>query len=793
MPAPSPLSANELYRPCAVDRLTFETTKELEPPQAPPGQERALDALEFGTEIEDGGFNIFALGSQGTGKYAVVREFLDQRARRDEPPASWAYVFNFENPDRPKLLELPPMAGRALKEDLENLVNEFRTAIPAVFESDEYHNRVQELRETFKRRQQEAVSEVSKEAEEKNVAMVSTPNGFTLGPYRDGKILDPDEFHKLPEKEQEEWQEAINELEEKLKQALQQIPKWQKEAREKLQELNEEMLRVAVGQQLQSLEEHWHHLPEVTKYLTAIRDDVISHVNDLEDEGSTVPEELLNQYQLNLIVDNADLEGAPVIYEDFPTHARLIGRIEHYFREGALLTDFRLIRSGALHRANGGYLIVHARQVLMQPFAWETLKRAIYARQVRIESLEQMYAVFTTITLEPDPMPLDVKIVLIGDRLLYYLLSEYDPDFPKLFKVQADFEDSLDRTPDLELDYARTLAALARRDELRPLDRSAVARSIEYASRRAGDREKLDAGTRPMADLLAEANHLAGQDQAEAIAAKHIEGAIRRQEQRAERLRERAVEAILRGTINIPSHGDRVAAVNGLAVSQLGEFSFGLPTRITATARPGRGQVIDIEREAKLGGNIHSKAVMILSRYLGSHYAPAGELSLSASLAFEQLYGSIEGDSASVAELCALVSAIGRVPIRQSLAVTGSMNQLGEVQAIGGVNDKIEGFFRICRERGLDGHQGVLIPRSNLPHLMLRHDVREAVADGRFHIYPIGHVDEAITLLTGREAGETDARGQFPVGSVNRTVVDRLAGFQAVARRHDHPEPPRHD
>ncbi|MFP4640077.1 MAG: Lon protease family protein [Guyparkeria sp.] len=785
MSEPSPLDEKALFQPCDLERLTFETTAELEPPAAVPGQERALDALEFGTEIEDGGFNLFALGAVGTGKYAVVRDFLERRARRDDPPSSWAYVYNFENPDQPRLLRLPPAAGRALQEDLESLVNEFRTAIPAVFESDEYHNRVQELREIFKRRQQEAIAEVSKEAEEKNVAMVSTPNGFTLGPYRDGKILDPEEFHKLPEEEQKAWQEAINELEEKLKQTLQQIPKWQKEAREKLQELNEEMLRVAVGQQLQALEETWNHLPDVIAFLKAIREDIISHVNDLDENGSTVPEEILNQYQLNLIVDNADLDGAPVIYEDFPTHARLIGRIEHYFREGALLTDFRLIRSGALHRANGGYLIIHARQVLMQPFAWETLKRAIYGKQVRIESLEQMYAVFTTITLEPDPMPLDVKIVLIGDRLLYYLLSEYDPDFAKLFKVQADFEDNLDRTAEHELDYARTLAAIARRDGLLPLDREGVARTIEHASRRAGDQEKLDAGTRPLADLLAEASHLASKTHADSISGPHVEEAIRRQEGRAERLRERAVEAILRETIRLPTSGETVGAVNGLAVTQLGDFRFGLPTRITATARPGRGQVVDIEREAKLGGNIHSKAVMILSRYLGSRYAPDGELSLSASLAFEQLYGTVEGDSASVAELCALVSAIARVPIRQSLAVTGSVNQLGEVQAIGGVNEKIEGFFRICRERGLDGKQGVLVPRSNLPHLMLDQEVRSAVAGGRFHVYAVDHVDEALSLLTGRAAGEADSDGRYPDGSVNRAVVERLKAFHAVTRHRD--------
>ncbi len=790
--APTRLEADQLYRSCPASSLPFETTAELDPPAAPPGQERALEALSFGTEIGDGGFNLYALGATGSGKYAVVRDFLERRARRDAPPPSWAYVYNFEDPDKPRLLQLPARAGRDLQSDLDNLIDEFRTAIPAVFESDEYHNRIQELRETYKRRQHEAIAAISKEAESRHVAMVSTPNGFTLGPYRDGKILDPEAFSKLPEEEQKAWQAAIDELEEKLKETLHQVPKWQKEAGERLQALNEEMLRVAVGQQLQALEERWAHLLDVTRFLHAIRDDIISHVNDLEDDSSTVPEEILNQYQINLIVDNAELHGAPVIYEDLPTHARLIGRIEHSFREGALLTDFRLIRAGALHRANGGYLILHARQILMQPFAWETLKRAIYGKQVRIESLEQLYAVFTTITLEPDPIPLDVKVVLIGDRLLYYLLAEYDPDFAKLFKVQADFEDTLPRQAENELDYARTLAAIARRDGLLPLDRGAVARSIEHASRLADDREKLTAGTRPLADLLAEANHLAASSHADHIAAHHVEAAIRRQEQRAERLRERAVEAILRETLNVPTQGERIGAINGLAVSELGGFRFGLPTRITATARPGRGQVVDIEREAKLGGNIHTKAVMILSRYLASRYAPEGELSLSASLAFEQMYGSIDGDSASVAEVAALVSAIAKAPIRQSLAVTGSINQLGEVQAIGGVNEKIEGFFRICRDRGLDGSHGVLIPASNRPHLMLSQEVRSAVAAGRFQIHAIHRVEQALALLTGLEPGEPDAHGVFPADSLNRRVVDRLARFERATRHshdHDHEEP----
>ncbi len=788
MAKPRSLSSDELYRGCSLESLPFETTADLDPPGAPPGQERALDAIAMSADVADGGFNLFVTGPSGAGKYTVVRDLFERRARQEDPPSSWAYVNNFDDPAKPCLLRLPSRAGRELKDDLETLIDDFRTAIPALFESDEYRHRVREMHEAFKTRQQEAISAVAKAAEERSVMMVSTPTGFTLAPFRDDRMLTPDEFDALPEDEQERWKKSINELEIQLKQTLEQIPKWQKEAQEQLQDLNEEMLRFAVGQQLESLEEKWRYLPEVAEFFQIIRDDLVAHVADLGDGDGGVPEGILNQYRLNLIVDNADLDGAPVIYEDMPTYARLIGRIEHHFREGALLTDFRLIRAGALHRANGGYLILHARHLLMWPLAWDILKQAIYGHQVRIESIERLYAVVTTISLEPDPMPLDIKVVLIGDRLLYYLLSEYDPDFAKLFKIQADFEDSIERDPGHELDYARTVAAMARARSLRPLDRAAVARVIEHASRLAGDREKLSARTRPIGDLLVEADHLSSAAGADIISADHVVQAIRGQERRAERLRERAVEAIRRDLIHIPTRGEQIGAVNGLAITQLGDFEFGLPVRVTATARPGRDQVVDIEREAKLGGNIHTKAVMILSRYLGSHYAPDTPLSLSASLAFEQLYGSIEGDSASVAELCALVSAIARAPVRQYLAVTGSMNQLGEVQAIGGVNAKIEGFFRVCSESGLDGSQGVLIPKANVPHLMLSQEVRDAVKAGQFHVYVIEIVDEALGLLMGEEPGERDAAGRFPAGSINQRVVDRLERFHEATRTQDHSE-----
>ncbi|MFW5927003.1 MAG: Lon protease family protein, partial [Wenzhouxiangella sp.] len=518
--------------------------------------------------------------------------------------------------------------------------------------------------------------------------------------------------------------------------------------------------------------------------LDAVRQDVVENATAFRDEdGEGVPDGLVDRYRVNLLVDNSETSGAPVIYEDLPSHQHLVGLIEHHVSQGALYTDFSLIRAGALHRANGGYLLIDVRRVLTQPLAWESLKRVLFSGRIRIESLERLYGLVSTVSLQPEPIPVDVKVVLLGDRLLYYLLSRFDPDFLELFKVEADFEDDVDRTRDGHEIYARMIATMARRAELRPLDRGGVARVIEHASRLADDQQKLTAHDRDLRDLLMEADHWAGQAGADHVSAEHVEQAVSERIQRANRIHQRSLEAIRRGTVLIATEGERVAQVNGLSVFKLGAFAFGQPSRITATARPGKGQVVDIEREAKLGGPIHSKGVMILSRFLAHRYAAESELSLSASLAFEQSYGGVEGDSASVAELCALLSAIARVPLRQSLAVTGSVNQHGEVQAVGGVNQKIEGFFDVCREAGgLDGH-GVLLPASNVEHLMLRHDVREAVEKGDFRIYPITTIDDALALLTGREPGPSDAEGRFPEDSLNRLVADRLDRFAEIGRK----------
>ena len=780
-----PLGADSVYRRCPGDDFPFQDTSELEPLDLLTAHRRAVDALDFGTEIRNDGFNLFVLGDAGAGKHALIRRFLQGRAADEPVPPDWCYLYNFDEPARPRHLRLPAGMGRKLREDLDQLVDDLRTAIPAVFESEEYQNRVHELERVMQRRQREGLDAVRREAQEHDIVMLTTPAGFTFAPAKGDGIMEPEEFQKLSQEDRERIERTMEVLQRKLQQTIQQMPRLARELRKQVNALNEEMTLAAIGGPLEELHQQYQEQEGVIAHLEALRRFIVEHVNAfISDNPDIPPEAIFSRCRINLLVDNGDCRGAPVVYQDLPTHQHLVGRIEHHVRNGALLTDFSLIRAGALHRANGGYLILDVRSVLMQPAAWETLKRNIRAKEIRTESLEQAYGMISTVSLEPEPVPLDVKIVLLGDRLLYYLLSNYDPEFLELFKVQADLEDELERDADSQLLFARMIATLARDAGLRPLDPSGVAATIEQASRLADDQQKVTARTRDLADLLQEANHWAGKDGAGVVSRSHVEQAVQQQVYRAERLRERSLEVIRRGTVMIATSGEAVAQVNGLSVLQLGAFSFGRPTRISATARPGKGQVVDIEREAKLGGPIHSKAVMILSRFLASRYAPEGELSLSASLAFEQSYGGIEGDSASVAEVCALISAIAQVPLKQSLAVTGSINQHGEVQAVGGVNQKIEGFFDVCRGAGELAEQGALLPASNVTHLMLRQDVREAVASGRFRIYAIRTVDEALELLTGVPVGEPEADGTYPEGSLNRRVMDRLQAFARAVRPH---------
>lgn len=781
-----PLPAQQLRRRCDPAQFDFETTAELEDLNDVLGQERAVEAIRFGISIQREGYNLFALGPSGTGKRTTIRQFLDQRAATEPTPPDLCYVNNFEQPHKPRLLRLPPGMGSVLRKDMEQLIEELRTSIPAAFESEDYRTRKQEIEEEFKEQQERAFGDVQKQAQERNIALIRTPVGLAFAPLKDGQVVSPDEFQKLPEEERKKVEVDIEQLQGQLQDAIAQVRQWEREAREKVKELDREITIFAVGHLIDELRNKYAELPDVVAYLDAVQKDVIESVDEFRQAEETpqfmgipLPRSFIGppqfrRYQVNVLVDHSESKGAPVVYEDHPTYNNLIGYIEHIAQMGALVTDFNLIKPGALHRANGGYLILDARELLLQPYAWDALKRALRAREIRIESLAQALSLISTVSLEPEAVPLDVKVVLVGERLLYYLLYQYDPDFGELFKVEADFNEEMARTPENNLLYARLIATIARKEGLRPFDRGAIAQVIEHSARIAGDAEKLSVHLLGITDLLREADYYADTNGNGVVTAADVQRAIAAQIHRADRLRERVQEGIQRGTILIDTSGERVGQVNGLSVVALGNYAFGHPSRITARVRMGKGEVVDIEREVALGGPIHSKGVLILSGFLGARYAADRPLTLSASLVFEQSYSSVEGDSASLAELCALLSALADVPIKQSLAVTGSIDQHGRVQPIGGVNEKIEGFFDICKARGLTGEQGVIIPAANVQHLMLKQEVVEAVEEGRFHVYPVKTVDEGLELLTGIPAGERDAKGAFPKGSVNQRVEARL-------------------
>ena len=778
------LSADALRQTCAPSQFDFETTDELDAGAYVVGQERAIEAIEFGVGIEGRGYNIFALGAPGTGRRALVDRLLDEAASDAPAPSDWCYVNNFDDPRRPQALELPSGRGTDLRDDMNDFINELKTALPATFESEEYQTRRQVIEDETRQEHEEALEDLRERAREENIAVLQAPHGFVFAPIRDGEVVPPEEFQSLPEEERTRIQALIEEFQDELQEILRKVPERQRTIQERIRELNREMAGYAVDDLIDRLRESYTDLPEVQEFLDDVRANIVENVEailNMSDEndgfgpgasvGGSGP---WRRYRVNLVVDHGEDDRAPVITEDNPNYQNLVGAVEQIAQMGALVTDFNLIKPGALHRANGGYLVIEARKLLTQPYAWEGLKRALRNEAINIESPGQALGLMNTVTLDPEPIPLDVKVVLLGERVLYYLLCALDPDMEELFKVMADFDDEFDRTAEGQSRYATMLASIADREELYPLDRSAVARVIDRSARLVSDAEKLTTHTRDITDLLRESHYWADQEDADVISSEHVQQAIDAKTRRADRLREQIQESIDRETLYISTEGEQVGQINGLSVIQQNNFSFGRPNRITARVRLGTGEIIDIERETALGGPIHAKGVLILSGFLSGRYADDKPLSLSASLVFEQSYGGIDGDSASSAELYALLSAIAEVPLKQSLAVTGSVNQHGQVQPIGGVNEKIEGFFDVCKMRGLTGRQGVVIPQSNVKNLMLRRDVVDAIANDQFHVYPVETIDQGLELLTDLSAGVPDEKGQYPEGTFNARVEQRL-------------------
>jgi lon-related putative ATP-dependent protease len=774
------LAPARLRRRCDPAAFPFATTAELADVSVTVGQTRALGAIEFAVGMQSEGYNLFAMGPEGLGKHTLVRSRLEAQAAGMPAPADWCYVLNFEAPHKPRALRLPGGRAQAFKASMKHLVEDLLVAIPAAFETEEYRNRRQQIELEFSERQEHAANELGERARIQGIALVRTPSGFGFGPFGKEKdtVMTPEDFQQLPAAEQQRYESAIAELQKELGKLLLEMPKWRREALRKLRELSRQVSQATLNGLLEELRAEYANVPDVVEHLGKVHEDMLEHADAFRQSKDGEPQMLfgmpitppegtdspLRRYAVNVLIAHSGSGGAPVVYEDHPSHDALVGRIEHISQMGTLVTDFTLIKAGALHRANGGYLVLDALKLLTEPYAWDALKRALRSREIRIQTLAQALGFTSTTSLEPEPIPLEVKVVLVGQRALYYLLHAYDPEFAALFKVMADFEDEVPRDAESELVYARVIGSFARKENLLPLEREAVACVLEQQSRDAGDAGRISASMQQLVDLLRESNYWAKNAGRTVIGAADVRRALEAQIERADRVRDRLLEEVLHGAQLIDTAGTRAGQVNGLGVVQLANFAFGTPHRITARVRLGSRGVVDIEREAELGGPIHSKGVLILSGFLSGRYAAGKPLSLSASLVFEQSYGGIEGDSASSAELYALISALADAPLKQSLAVTGSVNQHGDIQAIGGVNEKIEGFFDLCRSRGLSGEQGVLIPASNLRNLMLREDVVEAVEAGRFNVYAVRTVDEGIELLTGLPAAAVHARVESRLG-----------------------------
>ncbi len=783
------LKPEQLRRMCDLAQLDFGTTSDLEHKRQIIGQPRGVHAIEFGIDIDSPGFNIYVLGPKGTGRTTAIAQFLQEHAKSGQVPQDWVYVYNFAVEHQPRAIEFPPGKGAEFRKDMEALIDILCREVPNALEGEEFANSMEQVTRDFDTRRDEIFQATQKEAQENGFAIGRTPAGLMLAPLNEeGKPMSSEELDALDEERSAQLKEIHEQLSAKLEEALRQIRELDRERKDAEDKLERGAAAFVLVQHLSDLRDKYIDHEEVLLYLDEVRDDVLDNLDAFkpreEAEGESLQQvvrrrgekDILERYKVNLIVDHSQTVGAPVLFEELPTYANLVGRVEGEVQMGALKTDFTMIKPGSLHKANGGYLILRANDVLIQPGAWDGLKRALQSGQIRIEEsgVRTGVSVLAPQTIEPEPIPLDIKVIMMGSPSIYYLLYSLEEDFSDLFKVKSDFTSTMERTPETEAQYAYFIAARCHEGNLPHFTPAAVGQVIEYGARLAGDQNKLSTLFGHITDMLHEATYWARHEGAEVIDAAHMIRAIEDRRYRANLFEELTLERIGEQTIFIDTEGEVVGQINGLSVVGLGDYLFGQPSRITARVFIGKEGVVNIEREVAMSGPIHDKGVLILRGYLGGQYALEYPLALSASITFEQNYSGVEGDSASLAELYALLSALSGYPITQRLAITGSVNQRGQVQPIGGVSEKIEGFFQVCRTRGLTGDQGVIVPKPNVRHLMLRTEVIDAVREGKFHIYAIETVDQGIELLTGLPAGERAEDGTYPEGTLHHAVRGRL-------------------
>lgn len=797
------LTPDELNFICDPAQFEFETTDELPELQKIIGQDRAVRAIDFGVEIPSYGFNIYAMGSAGTGKTTTIQTFLERRASQEPVPDDWCYVNNFVDPKRPRAIRLPPGYGNRLRHDMEEFILDLQRNIPSAFDSEDYENRAEAIVRDVEGARNQRLKDLDAKVSERGFALVQTAMGLMVAPVVDGQVLNPEQYAKLSEEVRGEFESRRQDVQHELESAMREVRGLEKQRKDQMRALDREVADFVVGDCIHDVNEKYADFDEVIEYLAEVRKDVIENIadfyqteeDDQERRASTPllrlprkPTDPFRRYVVNVIVDQSNSRGGPIVYSTNPTYRSLVGRIEQEVQFGMLTTDFTHIQAGYLHQSNGGYLVVNAHDLLSYPFAWYALKRTIKNQEIKIEMIDETLPVTATTALEPEPIPFKAKVILIGDLSTYYLLYNLDEDFRKLFKVRADFRYTMDRTTEAMHSYAEFVATRVRADGLIPFDRAAVAKVIEFGARTAEDKEKLAARFVDVVEVIQEASYWASKNGHEVVTSADVDQAVQERRYRASLMEDRIQERILEGTIHIQTKGEAIGQVNALSVLNMADYEFGIPSRISAQTYMGRGGVVAIDREANLTGNIHNKGVLILQGYLGGKYAREKSLSLSASLTFEQSYSRIEGDSASSTELYALLSSLSGLPIRQDLAVTGSVDQQGRVQAIGGATAKIEGFFDVCQSRGLTGTQGVLIPADNVRHLVLRPDVVQAVGEGKFHIYALETIDQGIELLTGVPAGEADEEGNYPEGTVNYLVQQRL--LEMAEEKEDEKEDP---
>ncbi len=772
------LAPEQLTRPFQPSQFPFASTDDLEPFLGVLGQERAVEALQFGVAMPRHGYNVYVMGESGTGRFSYVKRYLKAEGKRMPTPMDWVYVNNFDESREPCALQLPAGTASDFIVDIDHLIDNLLATFPAAFEHPSYQQKKSAIDRAFNQRYDRALDVIEKLALEKDIALYRDPSNIAFTPMRDGKAMDEADFALLPEDERERYHADITALEERLNDELSSLPQWKRESINQLRQLNEDTIRHALQPLFAPLGEKYAGFSGVQSYLEAMQNDLLRTVVEyLVDENRSEAQArslLEEQYSPSLVVGHHAQGGAPVVIESHPTYDNLFGRIEYNADQGALYTSYRQLRPGALHRANGGFLVIEAEKLFSEPFVWDALKRALQSNQLKMESPLVELGRLATVSLNPQVIPLKVKVIIVGSRELYYTLQELDPDFQEMFRVLVDFDDDIALNEDCLEQFAQLLKTRTSEEKMAPLTGAAVARLATYSARLAEHQGRLSAKIGDLFQLLSEADFVRQLAQDAVTDVGHIERALKAKETRTGRVSARILDDILAGIILIDSDGAAIGKCNGLTVLQVGDSSFGVPARISATVYPGGSGIVDIEREVNLGQPIHSKGVMILTGYLGSRYAQEFPLAISASIALEQSYGYVDGDSASLGEVCALISALSRTPLKQCFAITGSINQFGEVQAVGGVNEKIEGFFRLCEARGLTGEQGVIVPYGNVTTLMLDERVLQAVRENRFHVYAVRHVDEAMALLVGQPVGEADENGDFPDGSVNDRVVERL-------------------